>query len=92
MRTQDIAGDPEAPVDQLQETQRVPVQPVQRGYYQDISGLSNVPQTIQSGSMHHGPCDNVLVDMGGGDTSVSTPHPLVLQGVRSVVFVAGTRA
>ena len=28
MRTQDIAGDPEAPVDQLQETQRVPVQPV----------------------------------------------------------------
>ena len=95
MRTQSIAGDPEAPVDQLQETQRVPVQPVQpvqRGYYQDISGLSNVHQTIQSGSMHHGPCVNVLVDMGGGDTSVSTPHPLVLQGVRSVVFAAGTRA
>ena len=49
------------PVDQLQETQRVASQPVQRGHHQDFSGPDNLQQTTQARSQHHGPCDNVLV-------------------------------
>ena len=44
--------------------------------------------TIQARSPHHGPCDDVLMDMGG-DAGTDEPHPLVLQGVGSVVPAAG---
>ena len=61
-------------------------QPVQRGCHQGVSGLYGVQQIIQARSLHHGPCDDVLVDMG--DASAGEAHPLVLQRVSSVVPAA----
>ena len=65
---------------------------VQRGHHQDVSGPDNLQQTIQARPLHHGPCDDVLVDMGGVAVGAGEPQLLIIQGVGSVVPAAGYAA
>ena len=52
-------------------------------------GLYGIQQIIQARPLRHGPCDDVLVEMYGGDANASDAHPLFLQRVGSAVPATG---